>query len=76
MSSSDSKNIQSWWQNFREGYLHQLLSRLSVSFKQRNFRRLLSYILTLIGLVTSFAVIFQVLMTYEGQQHSVVTGFY
>jgi len=76
MSNSENNNIKAHWKNFRERFLHQLLSRLSASFKQRNFRRLLNFILTLIGLVTFFSTIFHALMAYEGQQHSWVTGFY
>ena len=76
MSNSENNSIKVRWQNFRERFLYQLLRSLSASLKQRNFRRLSSYILTLIGLVTGFAIIFQALMAYEGQQHSWVTGFY
>ena len=76
MNNSENSNIKAYWQNFRERFLHPLFCRLSASFKQRNFRRLLSFALTLVGLVTSFAIIFQALMAYEGQQHSWVTGFY
>ena len=76
MSDCENNSIKARWKNFRERYLHQFLSRLSASLKQRNSRRLLSFILTLIGLVTGFAIIFRVLMAYEGQHHSWVTGFY
>lgn len=34
------------------------------------------FVLILTGLVASFSVLFQILMAYEGQRHSIVTGFY
>lgn len=37
---------------------------------------MLQFILTLAILVTSCSIIFQLLMAYEGQKHSFVTGFY
>ena len=51
-------------------------SRLTVIMGHRNFRPLFRFVLILAGLVTSYAVLFQLLMAYEGQQHSIVTGFY
>ena len=42
----------------------------------RNLRGLLRFILILLALITSFAIIFQFLMAYEGQSHSWITGFY
>lgn len=42
-----------------------------------NLRALLKYILTLIGLITVYAVIFHVIKgSVEGEQHSWITGFY
>jgi Trk K+ transport system NAD-binding subunit len=51
-------------------------SRLAVIMGHRNFRPLFRFVLILAGLVTSYAFLFQLLMAYEGQQHSIVTGFY
>jgi Trk K+ transport system NAD-binding subunit len=42
----------------------------------RNFRALFRFVLILAGLVTSYSFLFQLLMAHEGQQHSMVTGFY
>ncbi len=53
-----------------------LAERLSALLKQRNVRAILRFIFTLGLLVTSCAIIFQFLMAYEGQHHSIVTGFY
>ncbi|MFT7213749.1 MAG: voltage-gated potassium channel [Granulosicoccus sp.] len=44
--------------------------------KRRDFRSLSRFISILSGLVTAFALLFQLLMAYEGQQHSIITGFY
>jgi voltage-gated potassium channel len=42
-----------------------------------NLRALLKYVLTLVGLITLFAVVFHVIkVQVEGEQHSWVTGFY
>jgi voltage-gated potassium channel len=42
-----------------------------------NLRALLKYILTLVGLISVYAVIFHVIKgTVEGEQHSWITGFY
>jgi voltage-gated potassium channel len=42
-----------------------------------NLRALLKYVLTLVALITLYAVVFHVIMVrVEGQQHSWITGFY
>jgi Trk K+ transport system NAD-binding subunit len=56
--------------------LKSLRHHLSQTLKRRNFRALARFVLTLLGLVTIFSVLFQGFMAYEGQQHSWVTGFY
>ena len=44
---------------------------------RRNIRALLKYILTLLALITLYAVIFHIIkIRIEGEQHSWVTGFY
>lgn len=53
-----------------------MTQRFSTLLKWRNTRALLRFALTLGLLVTSCAIIFQLLMAYEGQHHSFVTGLY
>ena len=53
-----------------------LLARLAALLRNRNFSALLRFVLILAGLVAIYSTAFQLLMAYEGQQHSVVTGFY
>lgn len=53
-----------------------LSARLSALMRRREFKAMLRFVLTLTALVTGFSAIFQFLMAYEGQHHSVVTGFY
>jgi voltage-gated potassium channel len=62
--------------NLRESFLYPAIERLTSLFKLRNSRRLLSYILTLLAMISGFAIVFQFLMAYEGQQHSWITGYY
>ena len=51
-------------------------TRLAVMMGHRNFRALFRFVLILAGLVTSYSFLFQLFMAHEGQQHSMVTGFY
>lgn len=44
--------------------------------KKSNLRALLRLLLVLVGLVTLYSLVFQMLMIYEGREHSVVTGVY
>ena len=44
--------------------------------RRRNLRLLLRFALTLVAMVLAFSVIFHVLMAWEGQEHSWLTGFY
>ncbi len=77
MTKSDGKKkAASVWENPGTRFVNAFLHRMSSALKQRNFRALLRFMVTLAGLVTGFSMIFQVLMAYEGQQHSWVTGFY
>ena len=46
------------------------------SSREKNFKLLGRFFLTLVGMVVIFSVIFHVLMAWEGQQHSWLTGFY
>lgn len=72
-SNNHSKDGDDLWMRTRFGP-HS--TRLAVMMGHRNFRPLFRFVLILGGLVTSYAFLFQILMAYEGQQHSVVTGFY
>lgn len=44
--------------------------------QHRNTRALARFVLILFSLVASYSFVFQLLMAYEGQQHSIITGFY
>lgn len=57
-------------------FTSQLAFFLKTATTRRNIRLLLRFLLALIGLVTLYSVLFHVLMVYEGQQHSWITGFY
>ena len=41
-----------------------------------NFRALLQYLMFLATAIAAFSVLFHILMSYEGQEHSWLTGFY
>ena len=43
---------------------------------RRNLRALASYLLLLTATITAYSVLFHVIMLYEGQEHSWLTGFY
>ncbi|MGK0224499.1 MAG: voltage-gated potassium channel [Limisphaerales bacterium] len=70
-AESDKKS----WQH----YLSKVtlaLARLADLLRHRNARGLLRFLAMLVSLITVYAFLFQLLMAYEGQQHSFVTGFY
>jgi voltage-gated potassium channel len=54
----------------------QLTFLLGQREARRNLRSLSRYLAFIAGTVVVFAVLFHVLMAYEGQQHSWLTGFY
>lgn len=54
----------------------QLTTLLTRRPAQRNVRLLLRFLLVLVLLITVYSLGFHVLMAREGQQHSVLTGFY
>ena len=64
---------ESFWIRVRFG---RLAARLTQLMKRRDFRSLLRFLTTLVALVAGYSFLFQLLMGYEGQQHSIVTGFY
>ena len=57
-------------------FVEDVSDRLKALATHRNTPPLLRFLGILAGLVTAYSLIFQVLMAYEGQQHSLVTGFY
>lgn len=46
------------------------------SSKEKNIKLLGRFLLTLVGMVLVFTVVFHLLMAWEGQKHSWLTGFY
>ena len=57
-------------------FTSQLAFFLTTGTSRRNIRLLLRFLVVLTALVVIYSVLFHVLMIYEGQQHSWVTGFY
>jgi Trk K+ transport system NAD-binding subunit len=57
-------------------FTSQLSFFLRTSTTRRNIRLLLRFLGVLAALVVVYTVLFHVLMIYEGQQHSWITGFY
>ena len=57
-------------------FTSQLAFFLKTATTRRNIRLLFRFLLVLIGLVTLYSVLFHVLMEYEGQHHTWITGFY
>ncbi len=49
---------------------------LSDKQARRNLGALRTYLLFLVGIIVLYSVLFHVVMVYEGQQHSWMTGFY
>ena len=57
-------------------FTSQLAFFLKRAPTRRNIRLLLRFLVALVALVVIYSVLFHVLMVYEGQDHSWVTGFY
>ncbi|MFT5657787.1 MAG: voltage-gated potassium channel [Gammaproteobacteria bacterium] len=76
VSNTEKSRIKILWGNVRTRLINGFWRQLSAKLVQRNFRDLTSYLLVLLVLVSGYAAIFQVMMAYEGQQHSWITGFY
>ncbi|CAN5603550.1 potassium channel protein [soil metagenome] len=57
-------------------FTSQLAFFLKKAPTRRNIRVLLRFLLALVGLVTLYSILFHVLMVYEGQKHSWITGLY
>jgi voltage-gated potassium channel len=54
----------------------QYMSLRESGASRRNLRMLAGFLLLLAGLILSYGIIFHVLMAWEGQQHSWISGFY
>ncbi|MBD3221069.1 potassium channel protein [bacterium] len=54
----------------------QLTTLLQTGARQSNVRLLVRFLILLVGIVTLYSVLFHVIMEYEGQSYSWVTGFY
>jgi|TARA_B110000483_G_C18175366_1_gene534872 Trk K+ transport system NAD-binding subunit len=76
LNSQESNGNKPPWALSFQKYFLQLLKRASAKLIDRNSRALLRFIVTLGILVTSFSIIFQLLMAYEGQKYSFISGFY
>lgn len=76
MAGSKKNGNKSRWEIFTEHFSSVFSLWLSDASKQRHFRTLLRFLLVVSILVTGYALIFQALMTLEGQRHSFITGFY
>jgi Trk K+ transport system NAD-binding subunit len=57
-------------------FTSQLAFFLKTAPTRRNIRLLLRFVASLAALVVVYSVLFHLLMVYEGQEHSWVTGFY
>ncbi|MCX2980654.1 potassium channel protein [Halieaceae bacterium IMCC14734] len=76
MSGSNKNGNKSRWQISTERFASVFLLWVSATSQQRHFRTLLRFVIVVSMLVTAYALVFQALMTFEGQSHSLVTGFY
>ncbi len=76
MNNSNNKGTTKHWKNIGQGLSDSYSHILSLMFKRRHFHALLKFLLILVSLSMSFAILFQMLMIYEGQQHSWITGLY
>ncbi len=54
----------------------QLSYFIETTTMRRNVRLLIRFLLVLVGMIALYSVLFHVIMEYEGQHHSWVTGFY
>jgi voltage-gated potassium channel len=76
LNNSNNKGTTKHWKNIGQGLSDSYSHILSLMFKRRHFHALLKFLLILVSLSMSFAILFQMLMIYEGQQHSWITGLY
>lgn len=54
----------------------QVAAFLQTGSSQRNFKLLLRFLLILLGMISTYSVLFHVIMKWEGQDHTWFTGFY
>jgi voltage-gated potassium channel len=76
LNNSNNKGTTKHWKNIGQGLSDLYSHILSLMFKRRHFHALLKFLLILVGLSMSFAILFQMLMIYEGQNHSWIAGLY
>ncbi|MBT8433320.1 MAG: potassium channel family protein, partial [Gammaproteobacteria bacterium] len=76
MNNSNNNKLTNRWEKFRSRFVDLPRRLVSLLLRQRHFRALLGFILMLLGLVCAYTILFKLLMAYEGQQHSWVSGFY
>ena len=76
LNNTDNNGTTNHWQNVRQGLTDLYSQLLSLTIKQRHFIALLKFVFILLGLATGYAIIFQMIMAYEGQQHSWIAGYY
>jgi len=56
--------------------IREALARAGVLFRNRSFKALSRFLSTLLALVVGYSIVFQVVMAYEGQSQSWVSGLY
>ena len=61
---------------FLPSQLAYLLNELDDGTTKQNLKALGRFVAVLVASVVTFSVVFQLIMLYEGQQHSWLTGFY
>lgn len=76
MTNTKSKEKPAFFKKILEIVGNFFIHRVAPFAKRSNFRALVRFIFIVSSLVTSFALIFQLIMSLEGQQHSLITGFY
>ncbi|HUF02994.1 MAG TPA: NAD-binding protein [Aridibacter sp.] len=59
-----------------KNYMSMMLAVLGQGASKRNISILIRFLLVLFGLITTFSIIFHVIMEWEGQSYSWITGFY
>jgi len=76
MNDSEKIGLRARWQNLGPHLLGTLRRFNALSLKRRHSRSLLTFVLMLLALIAVFTVGFKLLMEFEGQDHSWVSGFY
>ena len=76
MSGPNKNQRKSRWSTFRERFASVFSRWILATSQRRHFRTFSRFLIVVSALVTGYALVFQALMTLEGQHHSLVTGFY